>query len=520
MSHYHTQAARRWPTRESDKSVMSHYILAFDQGTTSSRAIVFDTHGNRLGMGQEEFAQHFPQDGWVEHEPEDLWQSSLRSARQALQQAGLTADELLAIGITNQRETTLIWNRQTGIPLYRAIVWQDRRTSAFCLSVSETLAAHGRSAIIQSKTGLLLDAYFSASKIRWILDNVPGAREQAERGELAFGTVDTFLLWRLTGGRSHRTDATNASRTLLFNIHEQCWDQELLDLFGVPASLLPEVLDSAADFCISDAQILGAAVPITGIAGDQQAAAFGQCCFEPGMAKSTYGTGCFLLLNTGDKALSSTNRLLSTIAYRLDGKVTYALEGSIFMAGATMQWLRDGLKLYHDAAETEALALQSDQNTQVMFVPAFTGLGAPYWDADARGAIFGLTRDTGIKELVKAALLSVCYQTRDLQKAMQADGVRPDTLRVDGGMARNDFVLQNLADLLGCRVDRPKVTETTALGVAWLAGLHMGVHESLEGIASHWQLDRSFTPQKDKPWRDERYALWQDAVRRTRSRIE
>ena len=336
MSHYHTQAARRWPTRESDKSVMSHYILAFDQGTTSSRAIVFDTHGNRLGMGQEEFAQHFPQDGWVEHEPEDLWQSSLRSARQALQQAGLTADELLAIGITNQRETTLIWNRQTGIPLYRAIVWQDRRTSAFCLSVSETLAAHGRSAIIQSKTGLLLDAYFSASKIRWILDNVPGAREQAERGELAFGTVDTFLLWRLTGGRSHRTDATNASRTLLFNIHEQCWDQELLDLFGVPASLLPEVLDSAADFGISDAQILGAAVPITGIAGDQQAAAFGQCCFEPGMAKSTYGTGCFLLLNTGDKALSSTNRLLSTIAYRLDGKVTYALEGSIFMAGATM----------------------------------------------------------------------------------------------------------------------------------------------------------------------------------------
>jgi glycerol kinase len=307
---------------------------------------------------------------------------------------------------------------------------------------------------------------------------------------------------------------------LLFNIHEQCWDQELLDLFGVPASLLPEVLDSAADFGISDAQILGAAVPITGIAGDQQAAAFGQCCFEPGMAKSTYGTGCFLLLNTGDKALSSTNRLLSTIAYRLDGKVTYALEGSIFMAGATMQWLRDGLKLYHDAAETEALALQSDQNTQVMFVPAFTGLGAPYWDADARGAIFGLTRDTGIKELVSAALLSVCYQTRDLQKAMQADGVRPDTLRVDGGMARNDFVLQNLADLLGCRVDRPKVTETTALGVAWLAGLHMGVHESLEEIASHWQLDRSFTPQKDKPWRDERYALWQDAVRRTRSRIE
>jgi len=499
---------------------MSHYILAFDQGTTSSRAIIFDTHGRRRGVGQEEFPQYFPQDGWVEHEPEDLWQSSLRSARQALLEAGLKVDELLAIGIANQRETTLIWNRQTGIPLYRAIVWQDRRTSGFCQSVSETLAAEGRSDIIQEKTGLLLDAYFSASKIRWILDNVPNAREQAERGELAFGTVDTFLLWRLTGGRSHRTDATNASRTLLFNIHEQCWDEELLMLFGVPASLLPEVLDSAADFGTTDADILGATVPITGIAGDQQAAAFGQCCFEPGMAKSTYGTGCFLLLNTGDKALKSENRLLSTVAYRLNGKVTYALEGSIFMAGATMQWLRDGLKLFHDAAETEVLALQSDKNTQVMFVPAFTGLGAPYWDANARGAIFGLTRDTGIKELVSAALLSVCYQTRDLQKAMQADGVRPDTLRVDGGMARNDYVLQNLADLLGCRVDRPRVTETTALGVALLAGLYLGVHESLSSIAAQWQLDRSFAPQKDKAWRDGRYTLWQDAVRRTRSNIE
>lgn len=499
---------------------MSDYILAFDQGTTSSRAIIFDTQGRRMGLGQEEFPQHFPQDGWVEHEPEDLWQSSLRSAQQALRNAGLRADELLAIGITNQRETTLIWNRKTGIPLYRAIVWQDRRTSGFCQALSERLAGQGRSAIIQDKTGLLLDAYFSASKIRWILDNVPDARAQAERGELAFGTVDTFLLWRLTGGRSHCTDATNASRTLLFNIHEQCWDDELLALFDVPASLLPDVLDSAADFGVSSVDVLGASIPISGIAGDQQAAAFGQCCFEQGMAKSTYGTGCFLLLNTGDKALRSENRLLSTIAYRLDGKVSYALEGSIFMAGATMQWLRDGLKLFRDAADTERLALESDPNTQVMFVPAFTGLGAPYWDADARGAIFGLTRDTGIKELVSAALLSVCYQTRDLQKAMQADGVRPDTLRVDGGMARNDFVLQNLADLLGCRVDRPQVTETTALGVAWLAGLQAGVHTSLASIADQWQLDRSFLPQKDKAWRDQRYGLWQDAVRRTRSRIE
>jgi len=499
---------------------MSHYILAFDQGTTSSRAIVFDAQGQRLGLGQEEFPQHFPQDGWVEHEPEDLWRSSLRSAQRALQDAGLNASALLGIGITNQRETTLIWNRRTGVPVYRAIVWQDRRTSAYCQALSNSLTTQGRSDIIQAKTGLLLDAYFSASKIRWILDNVPDARAQAERGELAFGTVDTFLLWRLTGGHSHRTDATNASRTLLFNIHEQCWDEELLALFDVPASLLPEVLDSAADFGTTDAQVLGAAVPVRAMAGDQQAAAFGQCCFEPGMAKSTYGTGCFLLLNTGDKALKSDNRLLGTVAYRLGGKVTYALEGSIFMAGATMQWLRDGLKLFHDAAESEALALQSDENTPVMFVPAFTGLGAPYWDADARGAIFGLTRDTGIKELVRAALLSVCYQTRDLQKAMQADGVRPDTLRVDGGMARNDFVLQNLADLLGCRVDRPRVTETTALGVAWLALLQAGVYDSLSSIASHWQLDRSFLPHKDKVWRDERYALWQDAVRRTRSRIE
>jgi glycerol kinase len=499
---------------------MNHYILAFDQGTTSSRAIVFDAQGNRLGMGQEEFTQHFPQDGWVEHEPEDLWQSSLRSAREALRQAGIDASRLASIGITNQRETTLLWHRRTGVPIHRAIVWQDRRTSALCHQIGEQLEARGQADLIQSRTGLLLDAYFSASKIRWLLDHVPGAREQAQRGELAFGTVDTFLLWRLTGGRSHRTDASNASRTLLFNIHEQRWDDELLALFDIPASLLPEVLDSAADFGTTAPDVLGAAVPIGGIAGDQQAAAFGQCCFAPGMAKSTYGTGCFLLLNTGDKALTSQNRLLSTVAWRLQGKVTYALEGSIFMAGATMQWLRDGLHLFKDAADTEALARQAPADSSIMFVPAFTGLGAPYWDADARGAIFGLSRDTGIQELVSAALLSVCYQTRDLQEAMAADGVRPQTLRVDGGMARNDYVLQNLADLLGCRVDRPVITETTALGVAWLAALQCGIHQSLEDIAQHWQLQRSFTEQRNKTWRDQRYAIWQDAVRRTRSRLE
>ncbi len=496
---------------------MTDYILALDQGTTSSRAIIFAADGQRISAGQEEFPQHFPQDGWVEHDPEDLWGSTLRSAQHALAESGLQAKQIRAIGISNQRETTLIWNRKSGKPLYRAIVWQDRRTSAYCQALSQKLQRQDATSLIQERTGLLLDPYFSASKIRWILDHVDGAQEAAERGELAFGTVDTYLLWRLTGGRSHFTDATNASRTLLFNIHTQRWDDELLKLFNVPPALLPEVLDSAAEFGASDASILGASIPITGIAGDQQAAAFGQCCFEPGMAKSTYGTGCFLLLNTGDKALQSENRLLTTVAYRLNGKVTYALEGSIFMAGATMQWLRDGLKLFKDAAETEALARQADKNMHVLMVPAFTGLGAPYWDADARGAIFGLTRDTGIKELVTAALLSVCYQTRDLQKAMEADGERPDTLRVDGGMARNDFVLQNLADLLGCRVDRPRVTETTALGVAWLAGLQCGLYDSLERIAEHWQLEKSFSPQKDKAWRDERYLLWQDAVSRTRS---
>ncbi|MEZ5526759.1 MAG: glycerol kinase GlpK [Gammaproteobacteria bacterium] len=498
---------------------MSDYLLAFDQGTTSSRAIVFDRAGKRLGIGQEEFPQHFPQDGWVEHDPEDLWQSSLRSAVTALQQAGITPGQLRAIGISNQRETTLIWHRKSGQPLCPAIVWQDRRTSAWCQALAERLEREGRAELVATRTGLLLDPYFSASKIRWILDHSEGAQAAAERGELAFGTVDTWLLWRLSGGRSHRTDATNASRTLLFNIHTQRWDEELLALFNVPASLLPEVLDSAADFGHTDPEIFGARVPITGIAGDQQAAAFGQCCFTPGMAKSTYGTGCFLLLNTGEQALASRNRLLTTVAYRLQGKVSYALEGSIFMAGATMQWLRDGLHLIRSAAESEELAQQADKDSPVMFVPAFTGLGAPYWDADARGAIFGLSRDTGIKELVTAALLSVCYQTRDLQKAMEADGERPDTLRVDGGMAGNDFVLQNLADLLGCRVDRPRSTETTALGVAWLAGLHCGLYESLDSIAAYWQLERSFQPEQPKAWRDARYRAWQDAVRRTRSTV-
>ncbi|MDT8427608.1 MAG: glycerol kinase GlpK [Pseudomonadales bacterium] len=498
---------------------MSDLILAIDQGTSSSRAIIFDRDGNRLGLGQEEFTQHFPQDGWVEHNPDDLWQSTLRSCREALRHAGLTGAQIRSIGITNQRETTIIWDRETGKPIYPAIVWQDRRTADYCSSLQEKLENSNRASLIQDKTGLLLDSYFSASKIRWILDEVAGSREAARQGRLAFGTVDSWLLWQLTAGKVHRTDATNASRTLLFNIHTQCWDEGLLALFDIPAALLPEVMDCAADFGRCSSELFGAPIPINGMAGDQQAAAFGQCCFQPGMAKSTYGTGCFLLLNTGDQALHSEHRLLTTVCYRLAGKTTYALEGSIFMAGATMQWLRDGLKLFKDTAESESMALATSDDLAVMFVPAFTGLGAPYWDPGARGALFGLTRDTGIQEIVTAALLSVCYQTKDLQKAMEADGVRPTTLRVDGGMVKNSFMLQKLADILGSRVDRPQVIETTALGVAYLAGLYCGIYPTLEDIAEHWQLDQSFHPLKSKSWRDKRYADWQNAVNRTRSSI-
>ena len=492
---------------------MKKAILAIDQGTTSSRAIVFDTQGNKLGLGQQEFSQHFPHDGWVEHDPEDIWQSTLDSCKTALQQAGLKAQEIACIGITNQRETTLLWDRNTGIPVYNAIVWQDRRSSDSC----EELKRQGHEQMLSDKTGLLLDPYFSATKLAWILDNVSGARAKAERGELAFGTVDCFLLWRLTGGRSHFTDASNASRTLLFNIHTQQWDSQLLQLFNIPDSVLPEVLDNAADFGDSDEQLLGASIAITGMAGDQQAAAFGQACFKKGMTKSTYGTGCFMLMNTGTEVLASQHRLLSTVAYRLQGKTSYAIEGSIFMAGATMQWLRDGLHLIDHASESEALARQTDINSKVYLVPAFTGLGAPYWDAQARGALYGLTRDTGIKEIVTAALMSVCYQSRDLMEAIVADGTQLSQLRVDGGMSANNFVMQALADLLDCAVDRPKITETTALGVAYLAGLHCGLFDSLADIEANWQLERRFEPQQDARWRDSQYQGWLEAVRRTLS---
>ena len=495
---------------------MTCNILSIDQGTTSSRAIVFNQDGKLLGVGQEEFPQLFPQNGWVEHNPEDIWQTTLNSCKLALRDAGLMPQDITTIGITNQRETSVVWDRITGKPIYNAIVWQDRRTTEYC----NDLKSKGLEATVQSKTGLLLDPYFSASKISWILQNVTGAREKAERGELAFGTVDSFLLWRLTGGKSHLTDATNASRTMLYNIREQCWDQELLELFAIPESLLPEVMDCAAEYGETSIDVLGSQIPIQGIAGDQQAAAFGQCCFQPGMTKSTYGTGCFLLLNTGNQVLLSKNRLLTTPAYRLAGQTTYAIEGSIFMAGATMQWIRDGLQLISNAADSELMALQTQDDLDVYLVPAFTGLGAPYWDPEARGAIYGLTRDTGVKEIVTAALLSVCYQSLDLLQAIKKDGASFTTIRVDGGMVANNFMLQGLADLLNCRVDRPEVIETTALGAAYLAGLQAGIFDSLEEVAERWSLERSFNPVKGNSWRAERYAGWLDAIGRTRSSRE
>ncbi|ROS01727.1 glycerol kinase [Sinobacterium caligoides] len=491
---------------------MADYILAIDQGTTSSRAILFDSDATAAHSAQQEFPQHFPQDGWVEHDPEDIWQSVIDCCHQVINQLG-DGEQIAAIGITNQRETTLVWDKLTGKTIYPAIVWQDRRTSDYC----QQLKDRGLEERINDITGLLIDPYFSATKLRWILEQVPGARARAERGELAFGTVDSYLLWRLSGGREHRTDASNASRTMLFNIHSQQWDEELLELFDIPAALLPEVMDCADQFGVSDAAVLGRQVPILGMAGDQQAALFGQTCFNKGMAKSTYGTGCFMIVNTGDCALKSKNRLLTTVAYRLRGEVTYALEGSIFVAGATIQWLRDGLMLIDNAMESEPLAEQTDPDHGVYMVPAFTGLGAPYWDPNARGAIFGLCRDTGIKEIVTAGLQSVCYQSKDLQKAMESDGERPIALRVDGGMVANNWVMQFLADILGATVDRPTIIETTALGAAYLAGLEAGIFTSLEQLEQKWQCQQRFEPQMSKSRRDAFYAGWQQAIRRVQS---
>ena len=492
---------------------MSGFILAIDQGTTSTRSIVFDPEYRVRGVGQQEFPQHFPRSGWVEHDPEDIWRTTLETMRFALSDARLTASDLAAIGITNQRETTILWDRSTGKAIHNAIVWQDRRTADRC----EALRREGAEARVTSTTGLLLDPYFSATKIGWLLDHVPGAREKAERGELAFGTVDSFLLWRLTGGRVHATDATNASRTMLYDIGRCEWDEEMLRLFGVPRALLPEVRDCAADFGTSDPSILGAAVPIAGIAGDQHAATLGQACFAPGMMKATYGTGCFALLNTGTERVTSSNRLLSTIAYRLDGRPTYALEGSIFVAGSAIQWLRDGLHVIERADQSGPMAAEADPHQDVYLVPAFTGLGAPWWDAHARGALYGITRGTGPREIVRAALESVCFQTHDLLSAMRRDwtGAEETVLRVDGGMVASDWTMQRLADLLGAAVDRPMVLETTALGAAWLAGRQSGVWPDEAGFAASWRLEHRFVPGMADPQRQAKLAGWRDAVRRT-----
>ncbi len=494
---------------------MSDYILSFDQGTTSSRAIIFSASGGICGVGQHEFPQIFPQPGWVEHNPADIWQSTLQAARDAIENAGISAADIRVAGITNQRETTLIWDRNSGEPVHNAIVWQDRRTASFCQQLKQQ--HDGIEELISERTGLLLDPYFSATKVAWLLDGVEGVRARAENGELLFGTVDTYLLWHLTGGEVYATDATNASRTMLFNIHQQCWDEELLRLLNIPAAMLPEVKDSAADFGSIRADLLGHAIPIGGVAGDQQAALIGQACFEPGMAKSTYGTGCFVVMNTGAEAVRSNHRLLTTVAYRLGGEVTYAVEGSIFMAGATIQWIRDGLQLIRDASESESLAHQTGYENPVYMVPAFTGLGAPYWDPEARGAILGLSRDTGIKEIVTAGLQAVCYQTRDLLEAMREDGIRPENLRADGGMVANQWLVQFLADILGIPIACPKVTETTALGAAFLAGLQVGIYSSLAEVADLWQGDKSYQPAVDDDARARLYKGWRDAVERVRS---
>ena len=493
---------------------MSH-ILAIDQGTTSSRAIIFDANTAIIAVAQQEFPQHFPASGWVEHEPEDLWGTTLAVCREAMAKAGVTASDLAGIGITNQRETTLVWDRKTGKAIHRAIVWQDRRTAERCAA----LKAEGHEPLVAQKTGLLLDPYFSGTKIAWILDHVPGARARAEKGELAFGTVDSFLLWRLTGGAVHATDATNASRTLLYDIHQGAWDDALLEVIGVPRAMLPEVRDSSAEFGLTLPDLFGGAIAVRGIAGDQQAATVGQACFEPGMLKSTYGTGCFALLNTGDQTLVSRNRLLTTIAYQLKGRRTYALEGSIFIAGAAVQWLRDGLHLVQNAAETGPMAAESDPAQQVYLVPAFVGLGAPYWDADARGAMFGLTRNTGPREFARAALEAVCFQTHDLLAAMRADwpGAKgaQTVLRVDGGMVASDWTMQRLADILGAPVDRPEVKETTALGAAYLAGLQAGIYPEPAIFATKWRLEKRFSPTLDAAPRADLLKGWADAVSRT-----
>jgi len=500
--------------RKNRSSAMTH-ILAIDQGTTSSRGIVFDADMKIKAVDQREFAQHYPASGWVEHAVEDLWRTTVETSRGAIAKAGLQTADIAAIGITNQRETTVVWDRKTGEPVHNAIVWQDRRTADMC----RELKAAGHEPMVTQATGLLLVPYFSGTKLKWLLDTVEGARARAEAGDLLFGTVDSYLIWKMTGGASHVTDATNAARTLLYDIHKGEWSAEICGLLGIPMGMLPEVRDCAAQFGVTTPDLFGAPIPILGVAGDQQAATVGQACFQPGMLKSTYGTGCFALMNTGDTPVVSKNRMLTTIGYQLDGKPTYALEGSIFIAGAVVQWLRDGLKIIGDAKDTQAMAEASDPGQGVIMVPAFTGLGAPYWDAECRGAIFGLTRNSGPEEFARAALESVGYQTRDLLEAMQADmGASGEAvLRVDGGMSASDWTMQFLSDILGAQVDRPDVLETTALGAAWLAGMKAGVYPDQAEFAANWALERRFEPGMTSDVRGAKYAAWKDAVSRVLS---
>lgn len=490
------------------------YVLAIDQGTTSTRAILFDSKMAPVARAQEEFPQHYPNSGWVEHDPKDLWATTAGTCREAIERAGISSSKVGAIGITNQRETVIVWDRVTGEPIHNAIVWQDRRTADYC----QVLRDAGHEQMVKDRTGLLIDPYFSGTKLKWVLDQVEGARARAQNGELLFGTVDSFIIWKLTGGKVHATDATNAARTMMYDIRKGRWSNAICELLEIPMEMLPEVKDCAADFGVTRADLFGKEIPICGVAGDQQAATVGQACFEPGMLKSTYGTGCFALLNTGDTPVVSHNNMLTTIAYQLNGKPTYALEGSIFIAGAVVQWLRDELQMVETARDTQSLATKADPNQNVVLVPAFVGLGAPYWNPDCRGAIFGLTRGSGPAEFAKAALESVGFQTRDLLEAMSADwkteGVQP-TLRVDGGMSASDWAMQFLSDIIDAPVDRPTIQETTALGVAWLAGSYAGIYPNQETFAAQWACETEFEPQMDTSQRQERYAAWQRAVTAT-----
>ncbi|MBN8668948.1 MAG: glycerol kinase GlpK [Chitinophagales bacterium] len=488
----------------------SRYILSLDQGTTSSRSILFNEKGDSVGVAQKEFRQIFPQPGWVEHDPEEIWSTQYGTMAEALAKANITMKQIAGIGITNQRETTVVWDRKTGKPLYNAIVWQDRRTAAYC----DELKAAGHEIMIRNKTGLVIDAYFSGTKLRWILDNVAGAREKAEKGELAFGTIDSWLVWKLTQGEVHITDVSNASRTMMLNIHTGQWDTELLQLFNIPPSLLPEVKPSSHIYGVTGSLIPESRIPIAGIAGDQQAALFGQMCTQPGMVKNTYGTGCFMLMNTGEKAILSQNNLLTTIAWQINGKMEYALEGSVFIAGAVVQWLRDGLKIIRHSSEVEALAATVADTDGVYLVPAFAGLGAPYWNAYARGSIFGMTRGTSDAHIARAALDSIAYQTADVLKSMEADaGIRIAELRVDGGATVNNTLMQFQSDILHTSVARPKVTETTALGAAYLAGLAVGYWKNIEEIQKQWQLDRAFQPGMTDEKREKLLKGWHRAVK-------